>query len=194
MWLSDAGLAGSPEYRQRYREWLDYFAELNIEAVGMGWIVLAAQRPGRAGHPHRGLALLGRAADRPGVRRGVQGGRPRPELDADLLAHDWRLAEDVVEETRGSPGAADPRTIVLRQQRGFRRALQADTALAAVLGACRRSRSAHHRRHCRRHPGYRPTALTELCCRSSAAASGMASWADPAVADAVSKMRDSRCT
>jgi hypothetical protein len=25
---------------------------------------------------------------------------------------------------------------VLRQQRGFRRALQADTALAAVLGAC----------------------------------------------------------
>src|SRR5215204_6675041 len=56
--------------------------------------------------------------------------------DADLLAHAWQLAEDVVEETRGSPGAADPSTIVLRQQRGFRRALQADTALAAVLGAC----------------------------------------------------------
>ena len=46
------------------------------------------------------------------------------------------MADDVVEETLGSPGAADPRTIVLRQQQGFRRALRADTALAAVLGAC----------------------------------------------------------
>ena len=42
----------------------------------------------------------------------------------------------MVEETTGQPGAADPQHIVLRQQRGFRRAVEADTGLAGVLGAC----------------------------------------------------------
>jgi len=35
-----------------------------------------------------------------------------------------------------APGAEDPETIVLRQQRGRRRAEQADTVLAALVGAC----------------------------------------------------------
>lgn len=136
MWLSDAGLVGSAEYRHRYRDWLDYFADLNIEAVGMGWIVL--QRNGRAepdirieNWPYPVEQPIGPVFD-----EGFKAVDLARSSDADLLAHDWQLAEDVVEETRGSPGAADPRTIVLRQQRGFRRALQADTALAAVLGAC----------------------------------------------------------
>jgi hypothetical protein len=42
----------------------------------------------------------------------------------------------VVEETTGAPGADDPSTIVLRQQRGLRRAVALDTAAAGVLGAC----------------------------------------------------------
>jgi hypothetical protein len=42
----------------------------------------------------------------------------------------------VIEETTGQPGAADPQHIVLRQQRGFRRAVEADRGLAGVLGAC----------------------------------------------------------
>ena len=136
MWLSDAGLTGSPEYRHRYREWLDYFAALNVEAVGMGWIVL--QRNGRSepdirieNWPYPVEQPMGPVFD-----EGFKAVDLAGSADADLLAHDWQLAEDVIEETRGSPGAADPGTIVLRQQRGFRRALQADTALAAVLGAC----------------------------------------------------------
>ena len=36
----------------------------------------------------------------------------------------------------GRPGAEDPEAIVLRQQRGFRRARTADTIEAAFLGAC----------------------------------------------------------
>ncbi len=56
--------------------------------------------------------------------------------DADVLALPWRLASDVVAETRGEPGAADPQHVVYRQQRGFRRAVELDTALAGVLGAC----------------------------------------------------------
>jgi hypothetical protein len=43
---------------------------------------------------------------------------------------------DLVQESLGPVGAEDPATIVLRQQRGFRRAHQADTVLAALVGAC----------------------------------------------------------
>ena len=47
-----------------------------------------------------------------------------------------RAREDVQQETVGRPGAEDPEAIVLRQQRGFRRARTADTVEAAFLGAC----------------------------------------------------------
>ena len=43
---------------------------------------------------------------------------------------------DVRQETFGAPGEADPETVVLRQQRGLRRARQADTVTAALVGAC----------------------------------------------------------
>ena len=52
-------------------------------------------------------------------------------LDSTLVAR-----EDVQQETVGRPGAEDPEAIVLRQQRGFRRARTADTVEAAFLGAC----------------------------------------------------------
>jgi hypothetical protein len=45
------------------------------------------------------------------------------------------LRADVVQETHGPVGAEDPATIVLRQQRGLRRARQVDTVEAAVAGA-----------------------------------------------------------
>ncbi len=38
MWLADAGLASAPDYVQRYDAWLDWFAEVGIEAVGFGWL------------------------------------------------------------------------------------------------------------------------------------------------------------
>ena len=46
------------------------------------------------------------------------------------------LRVDVVQETTGEAGAEDPESIVLRQQRGLRRARQVDTIEAAVAGAC----------------------------------------------------------
>ena len=46
------------------------------------------------------------------------------------------LADDVLQEQVGAPGAEDPAHLVLRQQVGLRRALQADTATAALAGAC----------------------------------------------------------
>jgi methylase of polypeptide subunit release factors len=76
VWLSDAGLAGSTEYADRYHAWLDYFDRLQIEAVGLGWFVLH-----RAGRDHPDLRIEdwphpARAADRPVPGRGARGGRP----------------------------------------------------------------------------------------------------------------------
>lgn len=137
LWLADAGLTGAPDYRQRYDAWLDYFGALGIEAVGMGWILL--HRSGRVDQevrledwPYALEQPIGPAlADLIAARRQLGG-----LSDAGLLATRWRVRPDVVEETTGAPGSADPEHIVLRQQRGFRRAVAVDTALAATVGAC----------------------------------------------------------
>jgi hypothetical protein len=52
-------------------------------------------------------------------------------LDATLLSR-----ADVRQETVGPVGSEDPETIVLRQQRGLRRARTADTVVAGLVGAC----------------------------------------------------------
>ena len=137
LWLADAGLAGSPAYLPRYAEWLDYFAALDIEAVGMGWLLL--HRAGRA-VPHVRLEDWPWAVEQPLApaleRELVAVGLERSLGDEELLARRWVLAGDVVEETTGVPGEADPQHLVLRQQRGFRRATGPGAALAGVLGAC----------------------------------------------------------
>ncbi len=137
LWLADAGLAGSPEYLPRYAEWLDYFEALGIEAVGMGWLML--HRAGR--HvPHVRLEEWPYAVEQPLApaleRELVAVSTVRSLTDEALLARHWVLAGDIVEETTGVPGEADPQHLVLRQQRGFRRATEPGTALAGVLGAC----------------------------------------------------------
>jgi len=137
LWLADAGLAGSPDYRRRYVEWLDYFAGLGIEAVGMGWLLV--RRAGRS-EPVVRTEEWPYPLEQP-IAPTLEAGLAALDLerrlsDAELLQRRWRLASDVVEETTGVPGQADPQHIVLRQQRGFRRAVAADTALAGVLGAC----------------------------------------------------------
>ena len=137
LWLADAGLSGSPAYRDRYATWLDYFERLRIEAVGMGWLVLhkaGRSRPNvRIEHwPHPIEQPIGPAlaASLTAVDRAAR------LTDRDLLATRWTIADDVIEESQGLPGAADPQHLVFRQQRGFRRAIELDTAMAGVLGAC----------------------------------------------------------
>ena len=135
LWLNDAGLAGSAEYSGRYAQWLEYFDALGIESVGLGWMSLH-----KAGHatphlqleqwPHHVVQPVGPAFA--AQQRGVALSR---RTDEELLATAWRLV-DTIQETYGRPGAADPEHVVLRQQKGFARALEADTGLAGVLGAC----------------------------------------------------------
>lgn len=135
LWLNDAGLAGSEQYVGRYAEWLEYFDALGIEGVGLGWMSLH-----RAGHesPHLQLEEWPHSVEQPiGQAFAVQqrGVRLSRRSDEEMLATSWRLV-DTVQETYGLPGAADPEHVVLRQRGGLRRAVEADTALAGVLGAC----------------------------------------------------------
>jgi methylase of polypeptide subunit release factors len=137
LWLADAGLTGSPQYRQRYSAWLDYFEAQQIAAVGLGWLVLH-----RTDHSSPDLRLeeWPYAVEQPiapAIGRGLRAvQRLRALDDAAFTGRRWRVTDDVIVEMTSLPGAADPQHIVFRQRRGFRRAEAVDTALAGVLGAC----------------------------------------------------------
>lgn len=133
LWLKDAGLHGAADYPARYDRWLSWFEEQRIDGVGFGWLNLRNAEGPRAflDWPYAveqpiapAIAVWGDAVDRL-ARLDDQG-----VLDAHPV-----VAPDVRQETDGAPGAEDPETIVLRQQRGFRRARSADTITAALVGA-----------------------------------------------------------
>jgi hypothetical protein len=130
LWLKDAGVHGTPEYRQRYETWLSWFEEQGAEAVGFGWINLRrtdeSPRLRFDDWPYDveqpiGPELAAHFARQPGG-----------DLSGKLLF----TRSDVVQESFGPVGAADPSQIVIRQQRGLRRARQVSTAEAALVGAC----------------------------------------------------------
>jgi len=137
MWLADAGLVGSPEWAARYDAWLEWFERERIEAVGLGWLSL--HRTGRAepvvrveDWPYAIEQPVGAEVASWGRRVGVLQG-----LSADdLLGARLVRAAEVVQETYGEPGSADPERIVLRRGRGVLRARPVDTAEAALVGAC----------------------------------------------------------
>lgn len=136
VWLADAGLRGTPEYDARYRAWLEYFEALHITGVGMGWLSLRSagrERPDLrfeewpyTVHQPVGDALA--AQQHALAHAGAS--------DAELLGARWVVRPGVVQETMGRPGDEDPQHLVLRQSYGLGRALEADTATAALVGAC----------------------------------------------------------
>ncbi|HEX6517918.1 MAG TPA: methyltransferase [Nocardioidaceae bacterium] len=144
LWLKDAGLHGAPDYVERYDAWLSWFEEQDIEAVGFGWISMRRREDAGGAPPTRPELRrlehwpyeveqpLGEEIAAWARRTAVEAGT----VDAALL--DARLAArpDVRQETLGPPGAEHPETILLRQQRGMRRARQADTVVAGLVGAC----------------------------------------------------------
>ena len=128
LWLKDEGLHGAPDYVQRYDAWLGWFEEQGVEGIGFGW--LNVQRA-----PHASEFLdWPYAVEQPiaPAMRDWAAAAAHPLSEHDRLT----LRVDVVQETSGQPGADDPETIVLRQQRGLRRARQVDTIEAALAGAC----------------------------------------------------------
>ncbi len=128
LWLKDAGLHGGADYLARYDAWLGWFDEQGIEAIGFGWFNVH-----RARHDSTYLDWP-YAVEQPvaSVVRDWAAAAMHPLTEGDRL----ELRVDVVQETTGQPGAEDPETIVLRQQRGLCRARRVDTVEAALAGAC----------------------------------------------------------
>ena len=141
LWLKDAGLHGTPDYRRRYDTWLSWLEEQGVEAIGFGWINLREGGDGLSGDRARSRFEEWRwEVEQPlGPEVAAHFARVaalRDLTDEGLLAARPRLRADVVQETHGAAGAEDPGQIVLRQQRGLRRARQVDTVEAALAGAC----------------------------------------------------------
>ncbi|MFC7359262.1 DUF7059 domain-containing protein [Nocardioides astragali] len=138
LWLKDSGHHGGPDYAQRYDTWLSWLEETGIVGIGFGWINVRLAGAGHAGRheliewPYDVEQPIG-----PAIHDwGAAVTDLRDLSDDELLARTLRARDDVQQETVGRPGAEDPEAIVLRQQRGFRRARTADTVEAAFLGAC----------------------------------------------------------
>ncbi|MFE9098538.1 methyltransferase [Streptomyces sp. NPDC007264] len=139
LWLRDAGdhRGGTAEYQARYDAWLDEFEARKVQAVGFGWITLRrtdAAEPSITVEewPHPVEQPLGEAVRAHFERVAYL----REHDDAALLAGHFRLAAEVVQEQVGLPGAEDPEHVVLRQNRGMRRATRVDTVGAGFAGVC----------------------------------------------------------
>ncbi len=137
LWLKDAGVHGRPDYARRYDAWLGWFDEQGVEGVGFGWLHL---RRVDDREPVRHLEEWPYEVEQPLGPEVADRARRTDFLatadDETLLASRPSARVDVRQETVGEPGAADPETIVLRQQRGMRRARRADTVEAGLVGAC----------------------------------------------------------
>ena len=139
LWLRDGGdhLADPAAYAARYDAWLDAFEQRKVKGVGFGWITLrktGSDRPAVIAEewPHPVEQPLG-----PHIAAWF--GRQdflRTHDDAALLAARFRLAAEVVQEQVGLPGAEDPEHVVLRANRGMRRATKVDTVGAGFAGVC----------------------------------------------------------
>ena len=90
-------------------------------------------KSGRAGRRPGRIPVLAAPPTEPRRRAGVSLAALPDEA---LLGRAWELDGRVDVETLGRPGVEDPEHIVYRQRYGFGRAVEVDTALGAVLGAC----------------------------------------------------------
>ncbi|MFB7321799.1 methyltransferase [Streptomyces sp. NPDC056190] len=139
LWLRDAGdhRGDAAEYQARYDTWLEEFEARKVRAVGFGWITL--RRTGSATPsitveewPHPVEQPLGDTVRAHFARVDYL----RDHDDAALLDGHFRLVREVVQEQVGLPGAEDPEHVVLRQNRGMRRATTVDTVGAGFAGVC----------------------------------------------------------
>lgn len=138
-WIRDGGTTRGAEFDGLVDAWLDDFERRGVTGVGFGYVTL--RLPSGPRPPLRRFERVDGALPTAGL-----GGHLAHCLDAaEALAglDDARLASlalvvagDVTEERHYWPGNDDPTVLRLRQGGGFARVEEADTALAAVVGAC----------------------------------------------------------
>jgi methylase of polypeptide subunit release factors len=142
LWLRDAGdhRSDPEEYAARYDAWLDEFDARKTRAIGFGWITLRKLAAGAAAEPSVTMEEWPHPVEQP-LGETVRAFFARQDFlrahdDAALLAGHFKLADEVVQEQVGLPGAEDPEHVVLRQHRGMRRATKVDTVGAGFAGVC----------------------------------------------------------
>lgn len=139
MWTRDSGQRpGTPEFDAWVSAWLDDFESRDVERVWFGVVVLQRPATDRARWVEFTEATAPVASPMgPVIDAGL---RARTWLsgadDQALFDEAWVVAPDVTEERHTRPGDADPQLILVRQGGGFRRAVTADTALAAFVSVC----------------------------------------------------------
>jgi SAM-dependent methyltransferase len=142
-WIRDGGTKpGTPTFDHLVGAWLDDFQQRRVTGVGFGYVVV---RKHRSGGP-AGLRRFERVPETLGSNPAGLGATVARVLDAAewLAANDdvalasahLRVAGDVTEERYYWPGNDDPTVMTLVQGGGFGRRVDADTALAAFVGAC----------------------------------------------------------
>jgi methylase of polypeptide subunit release factors len=146
-WIRDGGTKpGTAAFDQLVGAWLDDFASRRVTGVGFGYVVVRKPLPESVGSGAAHLRRLERVPDTLGSNPAGLGATVARALDAAawLGTHDddalsaarLRVAGDVTEERFYWPGNDDPTVITLVQGGGFGRRVDADTALAAFVGAC----------------------------------------------------------
>lgn len=157
-WIRDGGTrVGTPEYEALAAEWLDDFATRGVTSVGFGYIFLRRAALSDAATAGEWATAEAGAEDavrflRTEVLTAPLGVAPigiGDHLLAGLRAHDrvaglddvalsalrLEVAPDVTEERHYWPGDENPTVIRLRQGGGFGRTVEADAALAGLVGA-----------------------------------------------------------
>lgn len=142
-WIRDGGTKpGTAEFDTLMDAWLDDFADRRVTGVGFGYVVVRRPLPGGTS----GLRRFERVPETLGSNPAGLGATVARVLDAAawLAAHDdaalaaahLSVAGDVTEERYYWPGNDDPTVMTLVQGGGLGRRVDADTALAAFVGAC----------------------------------------------------------
>ena len=139
MWIRDGGTApGSPEHDVLLNAWLDDFAARGVSEIGFGYVLLrravadpTLARYERVPQPIPSEGALGSHLADVLAAHDAQSALS----DAELQERHLTAAPDVTETRHYLPGAENPTVIELRQGGGFGRSVQADPALAGLVGA-----------------------------------------------------------
>ncbi|QAY73373.1 methyltransferase domain-containing protein [Agromyces protaetiae] len=142
-WIRDGGTRpGTPAFEALHAAWLDDFRARGVAGVGFGYVLL--RKPADGGGAPR-LRIAERVHGAAGENPGGLGAHFEAVLEAsdlvdalsddDLRALELETAPDVTEERHHLPGAEQPTAILIRQGGGFGRAIDAGTALTALVGA-----------------------------------------------------------
>lgn len=145
-WARDGGARpGDEEFDELIRSWLDDFSARRIVAIGLGSIRMQKLDPSaqtsqtseeliRAEHVSDPFFGNFPGSELANVFR--QALRVAEMSDEQMLELRWQRADAVVELREHRPGEDAPHSIRLQTDRPVARVVQADTLLAAAVGAC----------------------------------------------------------